>query len=163
MTLFLVVGATATGKSELALEIAERTGGEIINADSMQLYRGMDIGTAKLSVNERRGIPHHLIDILSVNEEFSVAAYQQRARTIIDQLINAGKNAVVVGGTGLYVKAILDELNFPETDPEVRERIATEAERIGRLRRVDGSLRMAAKVVELVHATEPQPNLTFLL
>lgn len=131
MTLFLVVGATATGKSELALEIAERTGGEIINADSMQLYRGMDIGTAKLSVNERRGIPHHLIDILSVNEEFSVAAYQQRARTIIDQLINAGKSAVVVGGTGLYVKAILDELNFPETDPEVRERIATEAERIG--------------------------------
>lgn len=102
MTLFIIVGATATGKSELALEIAERIDGEIINADSMQLYRGMNIGTAKLSPGERRGITHHLIDTLNVNEESSVAAYQESARSIIDRLISEGKSVVVVGGTGLY-------------------------------------------------------------
>jgi tRNA dimethylallyltransferase len=131
MTLFIIVGATATGKSELALDIAERIDGEIINADSMQLYRGMDIGTAKLSPGERRGITHHLIDTLNVNEESSVAAYQESARSIIDRLISEGKSVVVVGGTGLYIKAILDDLNFPETNPEVRKRISDEAERLG--------------------------------
>jgi len=131
MTLIFVVGATATGKSELALQIAEHLAGEIVNADSMQLYRGMDIGTAKLALNERRGIPHHLIDVLDVNQDASVADYQGWARKAIDELLNIGKAVVVVGGTGLYIKSILDELNFPDTNPEVRARLSEEAERIG--------------------------------
>ena len=131
MTLIFIVGATATGKSELSLQLAEQLKGEIVNADSMQLYRGMDIGTAKLSLQERRGIPHHLIDVLDVNQDTSVAEYQGWARSKIDQLLGSGKSVIVVGGTGLYVKAILDELNFPDTDPEVRARLSEEADRIG--------------------------------
>jgi len=131
MTLIFIVGATATGKSDLSLQLAERLNGEIVNADSMQLYRGMDIGTAKLSLEERRGIPHHLIDVLNVNQDASVAEYQGWARKIIDERLEIGKTVIVVGGTGLYVKAILDELNFPDTDPEVRERLSDEADRIG--------------------------------
>ena len=131
MRLVFIVGATATGKSELSLHLAERLNGEVVNADSMQLYRGMDIGTAKLSPQERRGIPHHLIDVLDVTQDASVAEYQSWARERIDQLLKVGKSAIVVGGTGLYIKAILDELNFPDTDPEVRARLNDEAERIG--------------------------------
>ena len=131
MTLIFVVGATATGKSELALQIAEHLEGEIVNADSMQLYRGMDIGTAKLAPKERRGIPHHLIDVLDVNQDASVADYQGWARKSIDELLSIGKAVVVVGGTGLYIKSILDELNFPDTNPEIRARLSEEAERIG--------------------------------
>ncbi|MBU3715889.1 MAG: tRNA (adenosine(37)-N6)-dimethylallyltransferase MiaA [Candidatus Nanopelagicaceae bacterium] len=131
MTLIFIVGATATGKSELSLQLAEQLSGEIVNADSMQLYRGMDIGTAKLSPQQRRGIPHHLIDVLDVTQDASVAEYQLWARSKIDELLGLGKAVIVVGGTGLYVKAILDELNFPDTDPEVRARLSEEAERIG--------------------------------
>lgn len=131
MNLIFIVGATATGKSELSLQLAERLNGEIVNADSMQLYRGMDIGTAKLSLQERRGIPHHLIDVLDVNQDASVAEYQGWARSKINELLGSGKSVIVVGGTGLYVKAILDELNFPDTDPEVRARLSEEADRIG--------------------------------
>lgn len=131
MRLVFIVGATATGKSELSLNLAEQLNGEVVNADSMQLYRGMDIGTAKLSPQERRGIPHHLIDVLNVTQDASVAEYQTWARERIDQLLKDGKSAIVVGGTGLYVKAILDELNFPDTNPEVRARLNDEAERIG--------------------------------
>ena len=131
MTLIFIVGATATGKSELSLQVAEELSAEIVNADSMQLYRGMDIGTAKLPISERRGIPHHLIDVLDVTQEASVAQYQSWARTLIDQLLAENKSVVVVGGTGLYVKGILDELNFPDTDPEVRRRLTEEAEKIG--------------------------------
>lgn len=131
MSLIFIVGATATGKSELSLQLAERLNGEIVNADSMQLYRGMDIGTAKLSLQERRGIPHHLIDVLDVNQDASVAEYQGWARSKINELLGSGKSVIVVGGTGLYVKAILDELNFPDTDPEVRARLSEEADRIG--------------------------------
>ena len=131
MNLIFIVGATATGKSELSLQLAERLNGEIVNADSMQLYRGMDIGTAKLSPQERRGIPHHLIDVLAVNQDASVAEYQGWARSKIDEMLGSGKSVIVVGGTGLYVKAILDELNFPDTDPEVRARLSEEADRIG--------------------------------
>ena len=131
MTLIFVVGATATGKSELALQIAERLEGEIVNADSMQLYRGMDIGTAKLAPIDRRGISHHLIDVLDVTQDASVADYQNWARKTIDELRNLGKAVVVVGGTGLYIKSILDELNFPDTNPSVRARLSEEAERIG--------------------------------
>ncbi len=131
MTLIFIVGATATGKSELSLQLADRLKGEIVNADSMQLYRGMDIGTAKLSPQERRGIPHHLIDVLDVNQDASVAEYQGWARSKIDELLGSDKSVIVVGGTGLYVKAILDELNFPDTDPTVRARLSEEADRIG--------------------------------
>lgn len=131
MSLICIVGATATGKSELALRVAAELNGEIVNADSMQLYRGMDIGTAKLSISERRGIPHHLLDLLEVSVDATVAQYQVMAREIIDRLISESKVVVVVGGTGLYVKAILDDLNFPSTDPQVRARIAAQGEEIG--------------------------------
>ena len=131
MTLIVICGATATGKSDLAVALAEKLGGQIINADSMQLYKGMDIGTAKLSIEERKGIRHHLIDVLSVREEASVAQYQNDARNLIDQLLEQSIPAIVVGGTGLYIKAILDDLNFPDTNPEVREKIARQAEELG--------------------------------
>jgi len=131
MTLIVICGATATGKSDLAVELAKELKGHIVNADSMQLYKGMDIGTAKLSVEERKGAPHHLIDVLSVREEASVAQYQIDARSIIDQLLEQSIPAIVVGGTGLYIKSILDDLNFPDTDPEVREKIAKQAEELG--------------------------------
>lgn len=131
MTLIVICGATATGKSDLAVALAEKLGGQIINADSMQLYKGMDIGTAKLSMEERKAIPHHLIDVLSVREEASVAQYQNDARNLIDQLLEQSIPAIVVGGTGIYIKAILDDLNFPDTDPEVREKIARQADELG--------------------------------
>jgi tRNA dimethylallyltransferase len=131
MTLIVICGATATGKSDLAVELARELKGHIVNADSMQLYKGMDIGTAKLSIEERQGIKHHLIDVLSVKEEASVAQYQSDARSIIDQLLEQSIPAIVVGGTGLYIKSILDDLNFPDTDPEVREKIAKQAEDLG--------------------------------
>ncbi len=129
--LIIICGATATGKSDLAVKIAEEIKAEVINADSMQLYKGMDIGTAKLSVQERRGIPHHLLDVVDVKTDVTVSWYQELARAKIDELRNAGKSVVVVGGTGFYIKAILDDLNFPETDPEVREKLNQEAEQIG--------------------------------
>ena len=131
MTLIVICGATATGKSDLAVELAKELKGHIVNADSMQLYKGMDIGTAKLSMEERQGIKHHLIDVLSVKEEASVAQYQSDARSIIDQLLEQSIPAIVVGGTGLYIKSILDDLNFPDTDPEVREKITKQAEELG--------------------------------
>ncbi|MFM1796799.1 MAG: hypothetical protein RL733_580 [Actinomycetota bacterium] len=131
MSIIVICGATATGKSDLAVALAKEINAHIINADSMQLYKGMDIGTAKLSMSERQGVPHHLIDVLSVREEATVAQYQSDARSLIDQLQEQNIPAIVVGGTGLYIKAILDDLNFPDTNPEVRERIAKEAEELG--------------------------------
>jgi len=131
MTLIVIGGATATGKSELAIAVAKRIGGEIINADSMQLYKGMDIGTAKLTVPQRQGIPHHLLDLVDVSTDVNVAWYQEQARSKIDELLARGIPAVVVGGTGFYIKAILDDLNFPDTDPAVREKITLQAEKIG--------------------------------
>ena len=129
--LIIICGPTATGKSDLALEVAEKYNGEVINADSMQLYRGMDIGTAKLSLAERRGIPHHLFDILNVKQDASVAQYQELARAAIDDIQSRGKVAIVVGGTGLYIKSIIDEMNFPETDPLLRKKLEDEAELLG--------------------------------
>ena len=129
--LIIVCGATAIGKSDLAVEIAKELGAEIINADSMQLYKGMDIGTAKLTLSERQGIEHHLLDAVDVKTDVTVSWYQDIARAKIDELRGAGKNVVVVGGTGFYIKAILDDLNFPETDPNVREKLNQEAEEIG--------------------------------
>ena len=131
MKLIVICGATATGKSDLAVSVAKEINAEVINADSMQLYKGMDIGTAKLSLSERKGIEHHLIDILEIKDDANVAWYQSIARSKIDELISAGKSVVVVGGTGLYIKAILDDLNFPDTNPELRQKITVEAENLG--------------------------------
>ncbi|WP_188196432.1 tRNA (adenosine(37)-N6)-dimethylallyltransferase MiaA [Nonomuraea sp. SYSU D8015] len=117
-----VVGPTAAGKSDLAVEIALRLGGECVNADSMQLYRGMDIGTAKLTPAEMRGVPHHLLDIWDVTVTASVAEYQRLARKAID----AVEVPVLVGGSGLYVRAALDDLEFPGTDPDIRARLEAE-------------------------------------
>lgn len=129
--LVAVVGPTATGKSDLALDLAEALDGEIVNADAMQLYRGMDVGTAKLTVPERRGIPHHQLDVLDVTEAASVAVYQRAARTVIERLLAAGRTPVLVGGSGLYIQAVVDELEFPGTDPQVRGRLETELARVG--------------------------------
>ena len=129
--LVIICGPTATGKSDLAIEVANAIGAEIINADSMQLYRGMDIGTAKLSVGERDGIPHHLLDILDVSQDASVAQYQLLARACIDERRAAGIPVVIVGGSGLYIKSIIDEMNFPETDPVLRKKLEDEAEHLG--------------------------------
>jgi tRNA dimethylallyltransferase len=127
----VICGATATGKSEIAIQIAQELDAEIINADSMQLYKGMDIGTAKLSLEEQQGIPHHLLDVLDVKEDSTVAWYQERARAAITEIHSRGKDAVIVGGTGLYIKAILDDLNFPDTKPEVRAKLEAEADEFG--------------------------------
>ena len=131
MKVVVICGATATGKSDIAIEVAQSIGAEIINADSMQLYKGMDIGTAKLSVDEQSGIPHHLLDILSVREDSTVAWYQELARRTISEIHARNKHAVIVGGTGLYIKAILDDLNFPDTDPAIRARLESEALEFG--------------------------------
>lgn len=126
-----VVGATAAGKSDLAVAIARSLGGEVINTDSMQLYRGMDIGTAKLTMDERAGIPHHLLDIWPVTEAASVAEYQRLARAEIDRLLVEGRTPVLVGGSGLYVRAAIDEMEFPGTDPAVRARLEGELAEAG--------------------------------
>jgi tRNA dimethylallyltransferase len=117
-----VVGATASGKSDLALDLAEALGGEIVNTDAMQVYRGMDIGTAKLPLAERRGIPHHLLDLLDVTEPATVAEFQRWARAAIAECRGRGVVPVLVGGSALYTRAILDEFDFPGTDTEVRAR-----------------------------------------
>jgi tRNA dimethylallyltransferase len=131
MKTIVICGATATGKSDLAVDLAKEIGAEIINADSMQIYRGMDIGTAKLSVEERQGIPHHLLDVLDVNQDATVAWYQELARKAVTEIHGAGKHAIIVGGTGLYIKSILDDLNFPDTDAQVRQRLTEEAKLFG--------------------------------
>jgi tRNA dimethylallyltransferase len=123
-----VVGPTAAGKSDLGVALARELGGEVINADSMQLYRGMDIGTAKLTPQERQGVPHHLLDIWDVTETASVAEYQRLARAEIDRLHAAGRVPILVGGSGLYVRAAIDALRFPGTDPAVRARLEAELE-----------------------------------
>lgn len=126
-----VVGPTATGKSDLAVALAGRLDAEIINADAMQLYRGMDIGTAKLPESERGGVRHHLLDVLDVRQTASVKAYQSAARSVIAELAAAGRRAVLVGGSGLYVRAAVDRLNFPPRDDAVRARLEARAERDG--------------------------------
>jgi len=127
----VICGATATGKSDIAIGVAQAIDAEIINADSMQLYRGMDIGTAKLGLEERGGIAHHLLDVLDVNQDSTVAWYQEQARALISEIHGRGKDVVIVGGTGLYIKAILDDLNFPDTDPEIRASLELEAQEFG--------------------------------
>lgn len=134
--LIVIAGATGTGKTELSLDLAERlqtTGraAEVVNADAMQLYRGMDIGTAKLPENERRSIPHHLFDVLDVTEDASVAWYQQLARETIDAILERDAVPILVGGSGLYIASVLFDLQFPGTDPQVRASLEAELEAHG--------------------------------
>jgi tRNA dimethylallyltransferase len=131
-----IVGATGTGKSGLSLDLAERlaergTPAEIVNADAMQLYRGMDIGTAKLSLEERRGIPHHLLDVLEISDESSVADYQVEARAVIDDVLVRGATPILVGGSGLYVSSVLWNFTFPGTDAGIRAALEAELETSG--------------------------------
>jgi tRNA dimethylallyltransferase len=132
----VIVGATGTGKSELSLRVAEglvsagRTA-EIVNADAMQLYRGMDIGTAKLPVDERRGIPHHMLDVLDPADEASVADYQADARAAIEDIEGRGAVPIMVGGSGLYVSSVIQDFRFPGTDAEIRARLEAELEVFG--------------------------------
>jgi tRNA dimethylallyltransferase len=134
--LYAVVGATGTGKSELALRLAEGLGArgrpaEIVNADAMQLYRGMDIGTAKLTVAERRGIPHHLLDVLEITDDAAVAWYQAAARTAIEGILSRGADAILVGGSGLYVSSVLFDFRFPPRDEVLRAELEADLEREG--------------------------------
>ena len=121
-----IVGPTASGKSDLALNLAEALGAEIVNADAMQLYRGMDIGTAKTPKEARRGIAHHQLDVLDVREEASVAAYQREARLDVAGIRSRRRRPILVGGSGLYVRAALDRLDIPPTDPAVRAELQRE-------------------------------------
>jgi len=126
-----VVGPTATGKSGLAIELAQALGGEIVNADSMQLYQGMDIGTAKEPEAARQAVPHHLLDIWPVTQAANVAEYQKLARAAIDEIIARGRVPILAGGSGLYVRAALDDLEFPRTDAGIRARLEEELGRLG--------------------------------
>ncbi|WP_448640501.1 tRNA (adenosine(37)-N6)-dimethylallyltransferase MiaA [Geodermatophilus sp. URMC 63] len=175
-----VVGPTATGKTALSVALARRLGGEVVNADSMQLYRGMDVGTAKPDATERQDVPHHLLDVWHVREAASVAEYARLARAEVDRLRAAGVVPLLVGGSGLYVRAVLDDLEFPGTDPAVRARLEAEladagaAEMHARLAAVDPAAAAAVlpsngrrivralEVVELTgrpfRATLPEPR-----
>ena len=130
-TVIAVVGPTATGKSDLGVALAQAVGGEVVNADSMQLYRGMDIGTAKLTEAERAGVPHHLLDVWDVRHTATAAEYQTLARGVVDELLARGVPPVLVGGSGLYLRAALDDLQFPGTDPELRARLEAELAEAG--------------------------------
>ncbi len=131
MKTIVICGATATGKSDLAVSLAQEIGAEIINADSMQIYKGMDIGTAKLNKTEQGGIAHHMLDILDVTQDSTVAWYQGLARESVAEIHSRGNHAIIVGGTGLYIKSILDDLNFPDTDAAVRQKLTEEAKEFG--------------------------------
>jgi tRNA dimethylallyltransferase len=169
-----VVGPTGSGKSDLAVSLAHELGGEVINADAMQFYRGMDIGTAKITLAERRGVPHHLLDTLDVTEEASVSDFQQQAREVIRGIHARGKRAIVAGGSGLYVRAVLDVLEFPGTDPAVRRTLEAELEQSGpeallaRLRDVDpvsaGRVSDARRIVRAleVHQLTGRPFSSFM-
>lgn len=161
-----VVGPTGSGKSDLAVGLALELDGEVINADSMQFYRGMDIGTAKISMEERRGVPHHLLDTLDVTEEASVSDFQRQARAVIDAIHRRGKRAILAGGSGLYLRAALDVLEFPGTDPAIRRRLEHEAASEGeaglrsRLERLDpvsaarlGDTRRVIRALEVYELT----------
>jgi tRNA dimethylallyltransferase len=126
-----VVGPTATGKTALSLALARALGGEVVNADSMQLYRGMDIGTAKLGPGEREGLPHHAFDLWDITEPASVAEYQGVARAAIDDIRRRGRTPLLVGGSGLYVRAVLEHFEFPGTDPGLRTRLEAELAAVG--------------------------------
>jgi tRNA dimethylallyltransferase len=126
-----IVGPTAAGKSALSLALAHELDGEVVNADSMQLYRGLDIGTAKLTPAEREGVPHHILDIWDVTEPASVAVYQELARAAIDDILARGRTPLLVGGSGLYVRAVLEVFEFPGTDPGLRAALEAELAEVG--------------------------------
>ncbi|GAA1920916.1 tRNA (adenosine(37)-N6)-dimethylallyltransferase MiaA [Nocardioides lentus] len=163
-----VVGPTAAGKSDLAVDLALAVDGEVVNTDAMQLYRGMDIGTAKLTPAERRGVPHHLLDVLEVTETASVAAFQREARAVVADVRARGRVPVLVGGSALYTRAVLDRMEFPGTDPALRARLEGELETAGvaalhaRLAEVDpaaaagiepGNGRRVVRALEVVELT----------
>ncbi|GAB3274936.1 tRNA (adenosine(37)-N6)-dimethylallyltransferase MiaA [Sinomonas notoginsengisoli] len=169
-----IVGPTGSGKSDLAVQIALAVDGEIVNADALQFYRGMDIGTAKITPEERRGVPHHLLDVLDVTQEASVSTFQTWAREAIADIHARGRRAILVGGSGLYVRAALDVLEFPGTDPALRGRLEAEADRDGietlrgRLRAVDpvsaarlGDARRIIRALE-VHELTGRPFSSFM-
>ncbi|MFI6780955.1 tRNA (adenosine(37)-N6)-dimethylallyltransferase MiaA [Micromonospora sp. NPDC050276] len=179
-TVVAVVGPTAAGKSALSIALAHALDGEVVNADSMQLYRGMDIGTAKLTRAERGGVPHHLLDIWEVTEPASVAEYQRLARAAVDDILSRGRVPLLVGGSGLYVRAVLERFEFPGTDAALRERLERELAEVGpaplyaRLRAADpvaaegilpGNGRRIVRALEVIEltgapftATLPQPT-----
>lgn len=142
-----VVGPTGTGKSDLAIALAHALDGEIVNADALQFYRGMDIGTAKLPLNEREGIEHHLLDTMEVTEEASVAQFQSQARQCFEEIRSRGKVPVLVGGSGLYIRAALDVIDFPPTDPHIRSLLESEVEQDG-----EGPLRAYLAQIDPVSA-----------
>jgi tRNA dimethylallyltransferase len=148
-----VVGPTAAGKSELSLALARTLGGEVVNADSMQLYQGMDVGTAKLTVSERAAVIHHLLDIWPVTQPASVSEYQQLARQAIDDIRSRGNTPILVGGSGLYVRAAIDNLEFPGTDPAVRTRLEDELDKVG-----SGAMHARLATVDPVAATAILPG-----
>ncbi|MFD0558785.1 tRNA dimethylallyltransferase [Stackebrandtia endophytica] len=125
-TVVVIAGPTATGKSELSLRLADALGSEVVNTDSMQLYRGMDIGTAKLTAEERRGIPHHLLDIWGVRQTANVKQYQELVRPVIDRLLGEERSPILTGGSGLYIQAATDRMEFPGTDPRLRAELEQE-------------------------------------
>jgi tRNA dimethylallyltransferase len=171
----VIVGPTAVGKTELSLEVAKHFDGEIINADSMQLYQGMNIGTAKLSLKDRKGIKHHMLDVLEVTEAANVADYQRDSRKVVNELDQAGIRSVVVGGSGLFIQGLLEDLQFPGSDPEIRDRLTVEAEKIGadaiyqRLVEIDpeaaanilpGNTRRVIRALEVIELTGAAPVTT---
>jgi tRNA dimethylallyltransferase len=169
-----VVGPTGSGKSDLGVELALALNGEVINADALQFYRGMDIGTAKIPVEDRKGVPHHLLDTKDVTEEASVADFQAECRAVINDIHGRGKRAIMVGGSGLYVRAALDVLEFPGTDPVLRKRLEDEWESFGlaplraRLKKVDpvsadrlGDARRVIRALE-VHGITGRPFSSFM-
>lgn len=151
--LIVIAGPTAAGKSELALQLAESLAGEVVNGDALQLYRGMDIGTAKLPAAERRGVPHHLLDVLDVTDYATVAAYQSQARSAVSDILARGRTPILVGGTGLYLQSVVDDLQFPATDPAVRAALEQELAAIG-----DAALYARLAELDPVAAARIQPR-----
>ncbi|MGR0162054.1 tRNA (adenosine(37)-N6)-dimethylallyltransferase MiaA [Paenarthrobacter nitroguajacolicus] len=169
-----VVGPTGSGKSDLGVNLALALNGEVINADALQFYRGMDIGTAKITVEERKGVPHHLLDTMDVTQEASVADFQKDCRAAILDIHSRGKRAILVGGSGLYVRAALDVLEFPGTDPKLRKQLEEECESKGlaplraRLEELDpvsaarlGDARRVIRALE-VHGLTGRPFSSFM-
>jgi len=148
-----IIGPTAVGKSRLAVELARKLDGEIISADSMQVYRGMDIGTAKPAKDEMKGIPHHLIDIKDPDEAWSVSDFVARSRELIDDIVRRGKISIVVGGTGFYLNALIEGFSFPElkADKEIRDRLGKEAKDQGSLHLYERLKKVDPKTAERLH------------
>ena len=132
MLTLAIIGPTAVGKTDLSIDLARQCNGEIINADSMQLYRGMDIGTAKLTISQRAEIPHHLFDVLDIGETASASDYQVRSRAVIDQILERSATPILVGGSGLFINACLDDFEFPTQDESIRSALEVELAEVAR-------------------------------